>query len=227
MRSVSVVGLAVACLCFGCQDSGGSEAAGGEGGAGGAAAPSLEILGVVTPDAECRYSIDLSRSLEEGSWDLASPDDYLVGLLVENLLESEIVDELQGELNTVQVGQIHVTLLRPDGTPLELDGPPNPYVTVTSGVVPPMGTEQPARSTVVAIGVPSTFASALADAGLEDLTLKLEAHGTTTGGNDARSRSVLLTVRLCEECLLEACSGSEPPGGACTPGQDGEPWCRP
>jgi len=40
-------------------------------------------------------------------------------------------------------------------------------------------------------------------------------------------RSVLLTVRLCEECLLEACLGSEPPGGACTPGQDGEPWCGP
>lgn len=75
---------------------------------------------------------------------------------LENLLESEIANELQGELNTVLVSQIHVTLLRLDGTPLELDGLPNPYATVTSGIVPPMGAEQPARGAVAAIGVPST-----------------------------------------------------------------------
>ena len=224
MRSASVVVLAVACLCFGCQGAG---SAGGEGGAGGAGAPSLEILGVVAPDAKCTYSTEDGQALEMGSWDLASPDDYSIVLVIENLLESEVANPLQGELNRIQVTSIHITLLEPNGTPLELGDLPNPFSAAASGVVPPMGSEQAPRAAVGAVGVPSSFASALAALDLEELVVALEARGSTTRGDDARSLPLPFTVRLCGECLLEVCAGSKPPGAACTPGRNGDPWCRP
>lgn len=223
--------LAFTSLLLGCSSSsqhgsGGGEG-GGAGGAGGAGGlgytVGLEILGVGSLDSECSFSVDPARFLSEGSWDLDAPGDYIVGLIVRSLLESE-TNEGGFERNRVLANSIRVSLLDGDQSPLDLGDFPNPYLTSTSHVIDPQSEQSPRRVPVVGVGIPDGFREAVRASGLSDLVLELEVWGAASGGGDIRSSALRWPLTLCEGCLGETCGGVEP-DDACLPGQNDERWC--
>lgn len=228
MRRALVI-LAATTTLLGCSSSpesgptGGAGGGGGEGGTGGLGyVVGLEILGVSSMDAECVFTVDPSRFLPEGSWDLDAPGDYYVGLAVENLFESDTSHPDGLELNRVHAQSIQVTLLDADGNALDLGELPNPYLTTTSQVIDPASDRSSGWAPVVGIAIPSGFREGIRD--LSRLLLELETRGAKAGGEDVRSSAFRWPLALCAGCLGEACDGVEP-DDACLPGQNGEPWC--
>jgi hypothetical protein len=222
-------------LCTACAGSGGGSGAGGAGdagagGIGGAGGEylegALEIRGVALPDSECAYSTTLDPAPIEGSWDLSSRERYFAVLVVENTLESRIEDERQGELNGLSLDSIEVTLLGSDGTPLEIEGYVNPYRATASGAIPVTDGVQPSLELVGITAIPASLADSLSSSP-PDATAQFRAFGRRADGTPARSSPFLWPIRFCDECLAEECAAPGPPAGSCTPGQDGDPWCRP
>ena len=182
------------------------------------------VRGVVRPDSDCVYAANLDRAITEGSWDLASPDVYLMFVVVENTLESATRGEV--ELNQINVDAVHITLLHPDGTELEFpQAYPNPFVVGSLAVVPPTEGAIPSRSLLMAI-VPNGFAGVVGDLDLAELTVRLQPTGTLPDGTLIRSEAIEFPVRLCQRCLSTQCVEPDPPEGSCTPGQDGDLWCE-
>lgn len=215
-----------------CASSGGGSGTGGAGGAGTGGTGgqylegALEIRGVALPDSDCTYSTNLDPAPIEGSWDLSSPDRYLAALVVENTLDSRIEDELQGELNTISLDSIEVTLLRSDGTPLKIEQYVNPYRASANGAIPVTDGVQPSLELVGITAVPASLADFLSNSQFEEVTARFQAIGSLADGTRARSSPFLWPIRLCDECLAEDCAAPGPPEGSCTPGQDGDRWCR-
>lgn len=210
-------------LSTACGDSSG----GGTGGVGGGTVDkALEIRGVVRPDSDCTYSTNLDLALSEASWDLSSASDYVVALVVENTLESRVDPQGEFDVNDIELRLVEVTLLRSDGTQLDLEPLPNPYRVSAPGVVRTAHGQQPSLHLLGVKAVPVGFADSLRASGSGELTAQLQIIGSFPDGTRVRSPALLWPIRLCDDCLAEACTRPGTPDGSCTPGQDGDPWCR-
>lgn len=201
----------------------------------------LQISANLLPDSSCFVSGDQDERLLRGLWDVnyrtagsGQPSSYAVALQVQSYLISNAL-EFQGEQGNLQVDNLDITILLPDGTkPVLPGGLNNPYRVTTSAVLPvtePGG--DPALDVAAAIGIPASYQDAVvqvaADNNVPSVLLDIRAGGTTFGGFSQRSAPFRWPVDLCFGCLdasvLDPTCESEELEDSCLPGQDRWIYC--
>ena len=117
-----------------------------------------------------------------------------------------------------------ITILLPDGSlPTLPEGLVNPYRVDTSAVLEATEGGGPSEEVAAALGIPSSYQSALA--GIPSVILSIRAGGTTFGGFSQRSAPFRWPVDICEGCLTVPACTPEQAVEQCLPGQDGSPGC--
>lgn len=200
----------------------------------------LQISANLLPDDSCFVAGDQEERLLRGLYDVGyrtpgsgQPASYALALQVQSYLISNAV-EFQGEQGNLQVDNLDITILLPDGTKPELPGLNNPYRVTTSAVLPttePGG--DPSLDVAFAIGIPASYQDAVvqvaADNNVGSVLLDIRAGGTTFGGFSQRSAPFRWPVDLCFGCLdtsvLDPNCADADLADSCLPGQDGWPYC--
>jgi len=187
----------------------------------------LQIRANLPPDDSCLFSADQDIRLLRGSYDISyrnalsgEPSDYIIAPLVESYLISNAL-EFQAEQNNLQVDNFDITILLPDGSPLE--GVVNPYRVDTTAILEITEGNSVTQEVAAAIGIPSSYQSALV--GIPSVILSIRAGGTTSGGFSQRSAPFRWPVDICEDCLSLPVCTLELFLEQCLPGQDGSPGC--
>lgn len=189
----------------------------------------LQIAANLPPDDGCAVTADQDLRLARGLYDLNILSDYLIAPLLTSFLVSNGL-EFQAEQANIQVDNLDITLLLPDGSKPTLAGDlPNPYRVTTSAVIPaniaPGGFSQ---EVALAVGLPLSYRSALLallNAGDSAVLLDIRAGGTTFGGFSQRSAPFRWPVDLCEGCLGAICETADELVDSCFPGQDIWQYC--
>ena len=193
----------------------------------------IQVTANLAPDdGSCSVTADQEETLARGIWDVS----YVSGYAIWTRIESYLVDNLletQASSRNIQITGYDVTIKLPDNTILDLgESLPNPYTVTSSAVIP----ASPAIGSVstgsaLAIGVPSTYQSAVAQAaaaaGFDSIVIDIRANGTTSGGFSQQSPPFSWPIELCAGCMAATCA---PPaevgdGLGCFPGQDGWAYC--
>ena len=193
----------------------------------------LQIAANLPPDSSCEVSADQDTRLLRGLYDLAfrnaagEPSDYFIAPLLESYLVSNAL-EFQAEQANIQVDNLDITLLLPDGSkPLLPEGLVNPYRVTTSAVIEANESSGGVSQEVAAaIGIPGSYQpvlQSLFDSGQTSIILDIRAGGTTFGGFSQRSAPFRWPVELCSGCLDNCLS--EELEDSCLPGQDIWPYC--
>jgi hypothetical protein len=187
----------------------------------------LQIVADLPPDSSCIVGADQDTRLFRGLYDLAyrtrggQPVDYVVALLLQSYIISNRL-EFQGEQGNLQVDNLEITILLPDGSaPPFPEGVPNPYSVDTSAVLATATGSTPSQEVAAATGIPAAYQDLLR--GYPSIILEIRAGGTTFGGFSQRSAPFRWPVDLCEGCLLD-CQSDEVED-SCLPGQDIWPYC--
>jgi hypothetical protein len=186
----------------------------------------LQIRANLPPDDSCLFSAEQDTRLLRGSYDISyrnalsgEPSDYIIAPLLESYLVSNAL-EFQGEQNNLQVDNFDITILLPDGSPLE--GVVNPYRVDTTAILE-VTEGSVTQEVAAAIGIPASYQSALV--GIPSVILSIRAGGTTFGGFSQRSAPFRWPVDICEGCFSLLVCTPELFLEQCLPGQDGSPGC--
>lgn len=195
----------------------------------------LQISANLLPDSSCFVTGDQDERLLRGLYDVGyripgsgQPASYVIALQVQSYIVSSAT-EIQGDQGNLQVDNLDITILLPDGTkPVLPGGLNNPYRVTTSAVIAttePGG--EPSLDVAAAIGIPASYQDAVvqvaADNNVPSVLLEIRAGGTTFGGFSQRSAPFRWPVDLCVGCL-DSCL-SEDLEDSCLPGQDVWPYC--
>ena len=164
---------------------------------------------------------------------------YVITPRLENYLISRATD-IQAEMNNLQVTGYEITLTLPNDEPLDLGDLPNPYSVNDSAVLPAAEEDSFSIGATFTVAVPSDYrqpvTAAVFGAGFNSFLIVARATGTTMGGFTQKSGPFYWPVSICDNNCLDLCPTQaagdaltdEQLGAlrdACTPGQDGEPYC--
>lgn len=196
----------------------------------------LQIAAMLPPDNNCLLSADQDVRLLRGIYDIAyrdpstgQPVDYLIAPLLQSYLISSAL-EFQGEQSNLQVDNIDITIVLPDGVVPTLPGDlVNPYRVSTTAILPANEAGgDVSQEVAVATGIPADYQDAIrelvAETGFTSMTLHVTAGGTTIGGFSQRSPAFLWPVDICEGCL-DDCAALVDDNTSCLPGQDIWRYC--
>ena len=214
MRWLHRLCVGVVTFAIGCASSESIEIS--DGGLDGGVEAELAIRAALASNEDCSVS---DTVLVKGSWDVASAEDYRALLAIEWLT----TPDPDARFPSVTITSCNVTLEALDGARLSLDGFPNPYSVTANTVIPASNGEEPAIGTAFVPGIPSPFAPAISDLGLDEIVLQIVVNGTTSSGDRLFSEPFPLRLDLCDGCGATDCPPDAEP---CLPGSNGEPWCR-
>ena len=177
----------------------------------------LQIAAMLPPDSSCTFSSSQTTRLLGGLYDVGVGGSYVIAALVQSYLISNAL-EFQADQNNLQVDNLEITIVLPDGSLPALPGP-NPYTVTTSAVLPANAAIGSfSEEVAAAVGIPEAYGPALA--GLTQVVLEIRAGGTTFGGFSQRSAPFRFPVTICSGCLVKATCTTAEAEEQCFPGQD-------
>lgn len=205
----------------------------------------LFIHGVLAIErTDCVAKPDSSAILREGgTLDLALTGGYRAALLVgSQLTQRGSRERLRTETARLVIRGADITLEDAYERPLDLQGNPNPFSTVGSGIVNAAAGTEPGLGVTFLDIIPSVLSSGVANAlGGSGLVLaKIKVYGETFGNQKIESGDFLFPIQVCRGCLISypatsmttsgpACDSTTEQGSttdtACFVGQDNAVPC--
>lgn len=167
----------------------------------------LFIHGVLSIErTDCVAKPDSSAILREGgTLDLALAGGYRAALLVgSQLTQRGSRERLRTETARLVIRGADITLEDAYERPLALEGNPNPFSTVASGIINPAAGTEPGLGVTFLDIIPSVLSSAIESAlGGSGLVLaKIKVYGETFGNQKVESGDFLFPIQVCRGCLI-------------------------